>query len=52
MENNTNLLGQLNISNYSIHILSKYIHELNFDNVVYQNDHNLALMADVNIRGD
>jgi hypothetical protein len=28
MENNTNLLGQLNISNYSIHILSKYIHEL------------------------
>jgi L-rhamnose mutarotase len=42
MENNTNLLGQLNISNYSIHILSKYIHELIFDNVVYQNDHNLA----------
>jgi hypothetical protein len=36
MENNTNLLGQLNISNYSIHILSKYIHELIFDNVVYQ----------------
>jgi hypothetical protein len=32
MENNTNLLGQLNISNYSIHILSKYIHELIFDN--------------------
>ena len=24
MENNTNLLGQLNISNYYIHILSKY----------------------------
>jgi L-rhamnose mutarotase len=42
MENNTNLLGQLNISNYSIHILSKYIHELIFDNVVYQSDHNLA----------
>ena len=42
MENNTNLLGQLNISNYSIHIFSKYIHELIFDNVVYQNDHNLA----------
>jgi hypothetical protein len=42
MENNTNFLGQLNISNYSIHILSKYIHELIFDNVIYQNDHNLA----------
>ena len=42
MENNTNLLGQLNISNYSIDILSKYIHELIFDNVVYQSDHNLA----------
>ena len=42
MENNTNLLGQLNISNYSIHIFSKYIHELIFDNVVYQNHHNLA----------
>jgi hypothetical protein len=41
MENNTNL-GQLNISNYSIHILLKYIHVLIFDNVVYQNDHNLA----------
>ena len=42
MKNDTNILGQLNISNYSIHILSKYIHELIFDNVVYQNDHNLA----------
>jgi L-rhamnose mutarotase len=42
MENNTNLLRQLNISNYSIHILSKDIHELIFDNVVYQNDQNPA----------
>jgi hypothetical protein len=33
---NTNLLGKLYISNNSIHILSKYIHELIYGNAIYQ----------------